>query len=157
MATKGSSIRLSSTPLEAVIHLKVSLASPTTSSEAHGLDSVRCSSLHNAIVKHQWQASGYELSDLPTTTWWQRPEYASKLDEVERYLPDSLVEFWNLALHPGERPGNAQVGCFFYIAPCLASPEDLWYEVHSDMSEIERVALYLTDTEISDETMDGVM
>ena len=154
------SMRLSSGPLEAIKHLRLSSATPATSSETYGLDFVRCSSLHNAIIRHQWQDSGYELDGLPITTWWQRSEYTSQLDKVGKYLPGSLIEFSKLALQPEgypEHPNRTHAGLFFYIAPCLASPEQAWHEVDSDIGEIERVALYLTDTEISDITMDGVM
>lgn len=52
-----------SSPLEDVKHLKVSdINLPTSSPD--GLDFDRCSALHNAIVKHQWQASGRDPATL---------------------------------------------------------------------------------------------
>jgi hypothetical protein len=91
--------RLTSEPLEALRHLKVSLDNPETSTN-DGLDSERCSALHNVIVKHAWQAEGYDLAELPTTTWWHRPDYSPRLDELQKLLPASLVEFLKQALTP---------------------------------------------------------
>jgi hypothetical protein len=89
--------RQTSEPLEALRHLKVSLDNPKTSTN-DGLDSERCSVLHNVIVKHAWQAQGYDLAELPTTTWWHRPDYSPTLDELQKLLPASLVEFLKQAL-----------------------------------------------------------
>jgi hypothetical protein len=61
-------VRLTSEPLEAVRHLRVDSKNLETSTN-DGLDFERCSALHNAIVKHAWQAEGYHLADLLTTTW----------------------------------------------------------------------------------------
>ena len=91
--------KLTSEPLEAVRHLRVSDNNPETSTD-EGLDFERCSALHNAIVKHAWHAEGYDLADLPTTTCWQRPDYAPRLDEVQKHLPESLIEFLKRALSP---------------------------------------------------------
>lgn len=60
--------RLSSQPIEAIQHLKVSFENPETSTDG-GMDSERCSALHITTVKHAWQAQGY---DLPLTIWWQK-------------------------------------------------------------------------------------
>jgi hypothetical protein len=93
----GHPVRLTSEPLEAIQHLKVNLDNPDTSTN-DGLDFERCSALHNsalhnAIVKHAWQAQAYDLADLPRTTWWQRPDYAPRLDELQELLPNSWPEF----------------------------------------------------------------
>jgi hypothetical protein len=151
--------RLTSEPLEAVRHLRVNDNNPETSTDER-LDFERCSALHNAIVKHAWQAEGYDLADLPTTTWWQRPDYASKLDEVEKHLPESLVDFLKRAIHPAakELPDSSRY-YFFHLSDGLAHPHSLWYEVGEDEGEmggIERVALYLTDTDTSHDTLDGI-
>jgi hypothetical protein len=95
----GHPARLTSEPLEAIQHLKVSLDNPETSTN-DGLDSERCSALHNVIVKHAWQAEGYDLAELPTTTWWHRPDYSPRLDELQKLLPASLIEFLKQALAP---------------------------------------------------------
>jgi hypothetical protein len=152
--------RLNSEPLEAVRHLRVNHNNPETSTD-EGLDFERCSALHNAIVKHAWQAEGYDLANLPTTTWWQRPDYASKLGEVQKHLPESLVEFLKRALHPvaKELPDSSRY-YFFHLSDGLARPDSLWFEVgenEGEMGGIERVALYLTDTDTSPETLDGIM
>ena len=169
--------RLSSEPLEAIQHLKVSFDNPETSTD-EGLDYERCSALHNAIVKHAWQAQGYDLAHMPSTTWWQRRDYAHRLDEVQKYLPNSLVEFLKRAICPAaeEFPVNS-ASHFFYLADCLAGPDMLctdshWYgigppegvadsqtqdEPSNSTRDIDRIALYLTDTSISDGTLDGIM
>lgn len=152
--------RLSSEPLEAVQHLKVSFDNPETSTN-DALDFERCSTFHNAIVRHAWEAQGYDLANLPTTTWWQRPDYAPQLDEVAQHLPQSLVEFLKRSLSPAaeELPDRSRY-YFSYLSEGLASPGSLWREVgepEGEMGGIERVALYLIDTITSDETLDGVM
>jgi hypothetical protein len=152
--------RLTSEPLEAVRHLRVNDNNPETSTD-EGLDFERCSALHNAIIKHAWQAEGYDLADLPTTTWWQRSDYAHRLDEVQKHLPESLVEFFKRAIHPAskELPDSSRY-YFFHLSDGLAHPDSLWFEVGEDegeMGRIERVALYLTDTDTSPETLDGIM
>jgi len=153
-------VRLTSEPLEAVRHLRVDSNNLETSTN-DGLDFERCSALHNAIVKHAWQAEGYHLADLPTATWWQRPDYAPRLDELQEYLPESLVEFLKraLSLAAEELPDSSRY-YFFYLSDCLSHPDSLWYEVgepEGEMGGIERVALYLTDTDTSNETLDGIL
>jgi hypothetical protein len=169
--------RLSSEPLEAIQHLKVSFDNPETSTD-DGLDFERCSALHNAIVKHAWQAQGYDLADLPLTTWWQRQDYAHKLGEVQKYLPESLIEFLKRAICPAiEEFPDSSGFYFFYLSDWLAGPDMLWSDSHwygigppegvadsqtqgepsNSTRDIDRIALYLTDTSISDETLDGIM
>lgn len=169
--------RLISEPIEAIQHLKVSFDNPETSTN-DGLDFERCSALHNAIVRHAWQAQGYDLADLPSTTWWQRYDYAHRLDEVQEHLPESLIEFLKRAICPadGELPDGSG-SRFFFLSDCLSSPDmlwsdSLWYGVDqaqgeadgptqssssNSTREIDRIALYLTDYSISDETLDGMM
>jgi hypothetical protein len=84
------STRLTSEPLGAVQHLRVSTNSPETSTN-NALDLQRCSALHNAIVRHTWWAQGYDVADLPFTAWWQRKDYVSKLAVPQEHLPGSLV------------------------------------------------------------------
>jgi len=142
----------SSQALDAVHHLKVSRQNPPTSSEEHGLDYERCSGLHNAIVRHGWLASGRELADLPPTTWWQRPENEPCRSTVGKGLDDSesLVEFLKRALVPGPCPNETDSECFFYGIHGLASAADL----DEDFGEYPEpwLALYKTDTEITEET-----
>jgi hypothetical protein len=83
------------------------------------------------------------------------------LDELQKHFPESLIEFLKRALSPAaeELPDSSRY-YFFYLAQGLFSPESLWFEVGEDegeMGRIERVALYLTDTFTSDETLDGIM
>jgi hypothetical protein len=148
-------------PLKDVKHLKVSLSNPGTSSE-EGMDSDRCAALHNAIVKYQWEASGYDLADIPTVTWWQTPEYASHLETMEKVLPESLVRFLKQALHPEYWPDWSNN--FFHHVQCLGSPEAMWREIGEEIpddreSAGDRLALYMVDSEMkfSDETLDGVL
>jgi hypothetical protein len=161
--------RLSSEPIEAIQYLKVSCDNPETSTN-DGLDFERCSALHNAIVRHAWQAQGHDLADLLSTTWWQRQEYAHALDGVQEHLPESLIEFLKRAICPAneELPPDSSGSHFFYLSDCLSSPDmlwsdSLWYGVGgsdgggSSTREIDRIALYLTGTSISDETLDGIM
>jgi hypothetical protein len=113
------SSRLTSEPLEALRHLKVSLDNPETSTN-DGLDSERCSALHNGIVKHAWQAEGYDLAKLPTTTWWHRPDYSPRLDELQKLLPASLVEFLKQALTPAaDELLDSSRYYFFYLSAGL--------------------------------------
>lgn len=154
------STRLTCEALETVQHLRVSTRHPEISTN-DGLDFERCSALHNAIVKHAWQAQGYHLADLPTTTWWQRPDYASRLHDLQEHLPESLVAFLKRALSPaaGELP-DASKYYFFYLSDGLANPDSLWSEVgqsEGKMGGIERIALYLTDTYTSNETLDAIV
>jgi hypothetical protein len=154
------SARLTSEPLEAIQHYNVSIDNPETSTN-DGLDFERCSALHNAIVKHAWQAEGHDLADLPTTTWWQRSDCAPRLGEVQKELPKSLVEFLKRALSPAaeELPDSSRF-YFFYLSDCLAGPDSLWYEVgepEGEMGGIERVALYLTDPDTGEDTLAGIM
>ena len=101
--------RLTPEPLEAVRHLGVSMDNSETSTN-EGLDFERCSALHNAIVKHAWQAEGYDLADLPAATWWQISDYAPRLGEVRKELPESLVEFLKRALtQPSHRRVTRQL------------------------------------------------
>jgi hypothetical protein len=145
--------QLSSSPLEHVKQLKVSDSNPPTTIE-DSLDYDRCSALHNAIVKHQWQANGHDLATLPTTTWWETPRFADQLDEISKHLPECLVKFLQKALHPqGDLAGN-----MFYTSPGLATPQELWGELGEDMSDpASCIALYLTDYEISDPSIDGIV
>jgi hypothetical protein len=164
--------KLSSEPFEDIQHLKVSFDNPETSTN-DGLDFERCSALHNAIVRHAWQAQGYDLADLPSTTWWQRQDHADRLADVQEHLPESLVEFLKRVICPAkeELPESTE-HCFFCLSDCLASPGMLWsdsqwfgvkppeYEADGPFNstrEIDRIALYLTNTLISDETLDGIM
>jgi hypothetical protein len=152
--------RLTSEPLEAVRHLKVSIDNPETSTNG-GLDFERCSALHNAIVKHARQAEGYDPADLSSTTWWQRSDYAPRLHELQQHFPESLIEFLKRALSPAaeDLPDSLRYH-FFYLAEGLSRPEALWSEVgenEGEMGRIERVALYLADTFTSDETLDGIV
>lgn len=169
--------RLVSEPIEAIQHLKVSFDNPETSTN-DTLDFERCSALHNAIVRHAWQAQGNDLADLPSTTWWQRHDYARRLDEVQEHLPGSLIEFLKRAICPADEELPEGSGSrFFYLSDCLSSPDmlwsdSLWYGVgplegeadaqtqsspSNSTREIDRIALYLTDYSISDETLDGIM
>lgn len=60
---------VTSEPLETVKALRhTDDNSPTSTDE--GLDFERCSALHNAIVKHAWVSSGFDLSSLPESTIW---------------------------------------------------------------------------------------
>lgn len=169
--------RLNSEHIEAIRHLKVSFDNPETSTD-DGLDFERCSALHNAIVKHAWQAQGYDLADLPSTTLWQRQAYAHRLDEVQKYLPNSLLEFLKRAICPAtEELPDSSGSYFFYLSDCLAGPDMLWSDSHwyglgppegvadsqtqdessNSTRDMDRIALYLTDTSISDETLDGIV
>lgn len=152
--------RVSSEALEAVRHLRVSTIKPETSTK-DSLDFERCSALHNAIVRHAWQAQGYDLADLPTTTWWQRPDHASRLHELQQHLPESLIGFLKRALSPAaEELPDASRYYFFYLADGLADPDSLCSEVgqpEGEMGGFQRIALYLTDTYTSDETLDAIV
>jgi hypothetical protein len=86
--------RLTSEPLEAVRHLRVSIDNPETSTN-EGLDFERCSALHNAIVEHAWQAEGCDLADLPTTTWWRRSDHTPRLVEFGKSSPRALLDVWS--------------------------------------------------------------
>jgi hypothetical protein len=88
MASRPATPQSAFEALKAVQHLKVSRQNPPTSSEEHGLDYERCSELHNAIARHAWLARGYQLADLPTTTWWQSPENQARLLTIESYLDE---------------------------------------------------------------------
>jgi hypothetical protein len=146
-----------SSPLEDVKHLKVSDINLSTSSPG-GLDFDRCSALHNAIVKHQWQASGHDPATLPTMTWWQSPRFAAHLEDLSKYLPECLVKFFQRALHPESNlASNEFAGNMFYPSRGLATPDTLWGELREDMGNGDRVALYLTDYEISDPSIDGIV
>ena len=118
----GHPARLISEPLETERHLKVSLDKPETSTN-DDLDFERCSALHNAIVAHAWQAEGYDLADLPKTTWWQRPDCAPRLDELQELPPESLVEFLQWALNAAveEVPDGSRY--YFYLSDCLPRPD----------------------------------
>jgi len=144
-------------PLEDVKHLKVSDSNlPTSSPE--GLDFDRCSALHNAIVKHQWQAGGNDPDTLPATTWWQSPRFAAHLNNLSKHLPDSLVKFLQRTLHPnGNLAADEPAGNMFYLIRGLATPDTLWSELGEDMGDGDRIALYLTDYEISDPSIDGIV
>jgi hypothetical protein len=152
------SLRLTSGPLEDVKHHRVSDSNPPTSNE-DGLDFDRCSALHNAIVKHQWQASGKDLATLlPTMTWWESPCFADQLDAMSKHLPESLVRFLQQALHPeGHVARGAILGNMFYLSSGLAGPGNFWTELSEDMDDSDRIALYLTDYEISDPSIDGIV
>jgi GAF domain-containing protein len=103
-----------------VRHFRVNSNDPETSTN-EGLDFERCSALHNAIVKHAWQAEGYDPADLPSTTWWQRSDYAPGLDELQKHFPESLIEFLKRALSPAaEGLADSSRYHFFYLAQGLA-------------------------------------
>jgi hypothetical protein len=152
MASDATSHSSAFEPLNAVRHLKVSRQNPPTSSEERGLDYERCSELHNAIVRHAWLASGPDLVDLPTTTWWQHPENEPHRLNVESYLDmaTSVVEFLKRALVPSPCQGEADSKDFFYgilgLAPAAEMEEDC-----GDYPDMW-LALYETDTEITEET-----
>jgi hypothetical protein len=150
--------RLDSNPLKDVEHLKVSSSNPPTSNE-DGLDFERCSILHNAIVKHRWQASGHDLESLlPTTTWWESPRFANDLDAMSENLPECIVKFLQRALHPDGHPTlDAKSGNMFYLSRGLAGPETFWTELSEEMGDSDHIALYLTDYEISDPSIDGIV
>lgn len=150
---------LSSGSLNDVKHLKVSLSNPPTSS-VEGLDFERCSALHNAIIRHQWQARGYDLANMPTMTWWQIPQHTDHLDGVEKVLPQSLVQFLKRALDTEYWPEWSST--FFHFVQGLASPKQMWQEVGQgiqDHDETERIALYTANAEMkfSDQTLDGIV
>lgn len=111
--------RLTPEPLKALRHLKVSLDNPETSTN-DGLDSERCSALQSVIVKHAWQAEGYDLAELPTTIWWHRPDYSPRLDELQKLLPASLIEFLKQALTPAaDELLDGSRYYFFYLSAGL--------------------------------------
>lgn len=151
MASEAASHLSAFEPLNAVRHFKVSKRNPPTSSEEHGLDFERCSELHNAIVRHAWLASGSDLADLPTTTWWQRPENEPYRLKVESSLDmsTSIVEFLKRALVPGPCPGEPDCEDFFYGILGLASAA----EIEEDCGDYPEqwLALYETDIEITEE------
>jgi hypothetical protein len=45
----------------------------------------------------------------------------------------------------------------FYISRGLATPQALWGELREDIGDSDRIALYLTDYEISDPSIDGIV
>lgn len=91
-------------------------------------------------------------------TWWQSPRFAAHLDDLSKYLPDCLVKFLQQALHPGSSLGpDEPLGNTFYLSRGLATPDTLWGELLEDMGDGDRVALYLTDYEISDPSIDGIV
>jgi len=150
---------LSSGPLEEVRHLKVSLSNPPTST-SEGLDFERCSALHNAIIRYQWKARGYNLASMPTTTWWQTPQFASQLNEIETVLPESLIQFLKRALNLEHWPDWHST--FFHFVQSLASPKEMWREVVNHIEyhdDDERIALYTTNCfmKFSDQTQDGII
>jgi hypothetical protein len=150
-------LRLAAKLLEDIKHLKVSNSNPPTSTN-EALDVDRCSALHNAIIKYQWEASGRDLAALSQKTWWDSEQFADQLDEVGKNLPECLVEFLQRALHPKTHLApDIPAGNMFYLSPGLAAPQTLWRELGEEMGDGYRVALYLTDYEISDPTIDGIV
>lgn len=136
--------------LEDIKHLKVGNSNPPTSTN-EALDVDRCSALHNAIIKHQWQASGRDLAALPQKTWWDSEQFADQLDSVGKNLPECLVEFLQRALHPRTHlDPDTLAGNMFYLSLGLAAPQTLWRELGEEMGDGYHVALYLTDYEISE-------
>jgi len=75
--------------LDEVDHHRVT-ESNRPSSDENGMDYERCSALHNAIIKHGWLAGGYDLTDLPQTTWWQAQGNGPSLTVFEEKLHSSV-------------------------------------------------------------------
>jgi hypothetical protein len=77
--------------IDQIRHLLVTASNPPSSTSATGLGYERCTALHNAIVKHGWQASGRALADLPMTAWWDAPQNSEHLEGLEQILHPSVV------------------------------------------------------------------
>jgi hypothetical protein len=98
------------------------------------------------------------LAALPQQTWWDSEQFADQLDEISKNLPGCLVEFLQRALYPKTHlDPDTLAGNMFSFSPGLAAPQTLWRELGEEVGEGYHVALYLTDYEISDPTIDGIV
>jgi len=90
------------------------------------LDYERCATLHNAIVKHGWSASGRSLDDLPLMTCWEASE--EEWEEGTDRLQPSMIEFLKRAYTelPDTEPlynFQSRDYKFFYFLDGLVGPQ----------------------------------
>lgn len=162
-----------SSALAAVAHLRVCATNPPTSSISDGLDYVRCSELHNALVRYAWEASGYEPTTMPEETWWEYEQDKDFLETIETALHPTLQEYLKrVLLSPEfpedceryssflEYPRNPRENNFHRYAEHLAPASEMLGGFYSqrpdDEFDLRIVGLYLTDPNIT-ESMIGVV
>jgi hypothetical protein len=142
--------------LDEVRHFRVDESQPPTSN-AQGMDFERCSALHNAIIKHNWVATGHELSDLPRTTWTELAYNIPHLPEVEDELDGSVFEFLKRAMVVSEFPEQPHVNRLFYYSDGLSPAEMVFFNwEHFREDGINCVTLYLAG-EWNMDSRDGIV
>lgn len=110
---------VSSRALDEVRHLRVSSENPETSTNEH-LDYVRCAALHNAIVKHAWEAGGHDPAKTPSRPTWT--DESLPPGATERLHPD-LIEFMKRSITLDGTPGTYN---FFHFVGALNRDATLW-------------------------------
>ncbi|KAK3675911.1 hypothetical protein LTR78_004103 [Recurvomyces mirabilis] len=91
-------------------------------SDSNGMDYVRCTVLHNAIVKYGWRASGQHVTEMPMTTWWEAAYDLSLLDQAQQQLDLSVVEFLKRAMMVPSFSDSTDNN-FFHFSPDLRSAD----------------------------------
>lgn len=148
--------------LEKVRDWRVNSQHPPTSSKENGMDSERCSRLHNAIVEHSWTASGYNLDDLPRKTWWHHVVEDLNFDEeaLQRDLHPSVVEFLQQAILFNKFPGEPRSCSFFYHLPRMEVPQGFFlYDSLAGPGDPyeDIIVLYTKRSELVGDLYDGLM
>lgn len=145
---------VTSEPLEQVRALRHTDENPPTSTD-EGMDFERCSALHNAIVKHAWVSSGFDLASMPEETIWSLESTQNNLAEMQQRLHPSVQEFLKRSLLSAKFPPPATSGNdhFFLFLGGLAGHTTLW-EFTEDTDE-DWLGLYVTGSDFSS-TLTGI-
>lgn len=121
---------VSSQALDEVRHLRVSAENPATSTDEH-LDFERCAALHNAIVKHAWEAGGQGPATIPARPVWT--EESIPRGAQDRIHPD-LIEYAKrcLSIHGWN---------FFHFSGALNPDANIWEWVEEE----DPITLYISN------------
>ncbi|KAF2224593.1 hypothetical protein BDZ85DRAFT_104354 [Elsinoe ampelina] len=149
--------------------MRVSDDNPPSSNASEGLDFERCSKLHNALVRYAWEASGYDLAEMPERTWWEEDENADSLATIETTVHTTVQEYlkrtlmsprfpeagWDTSF-PGY-PRASTLNNFHRYAEMLASAREMlegWYSIiANDEFDLRIIGLYSTDPAIAESGM----
>lgn len=121
---------VSSKALDEIRHLRVSADNPITSTDEH-LDFERCAALHNAIVKHAWEAGGQDPATIPARPVWTEESIPQRAPD--RLHPD-LIEYAKrcLSIHGWN---------FFHFSGALNPDVNIWEWIEEE----DPITLYISN------------
>lgn len=117
----------------------------------NGLDHERCAALNNFIVERGWTASGRNMTDLDTRTWWECYGGDDELSgsPLAAKLSPAVIAFLKTAWHGYVLTAEPEHAFFRYLAR-LCYPHELWEQAmygedEDDSNQKRYITVYMAD------------